>query len=426
MYTCYRLLIGVAFYSLLPFLLIFVLISGRHREGLRQRFGLYPAVLQRKEGPRIWLHAASVGEVQAARAIIAELRSLLPEAEYVLTTMTLHGRKVAEQLLAPDVVCLLAPLDVPGVVGRVVRKLEPDIYVCIETELWPLLLRQLSSSGIQAVQVNGRLSSRAMNRYRRTAFFFKEVLANFHAMAVISETDRQRYLELGAATSRVQVLGNVKYDLRIPVEKEKVRGYFRQILGVEEGMTVFVAGSTHTGEEEMLLPLMTRLAAEGRWIFVIAPRHMRRLSELQEMYRAKRIDFELFSDLRSGRKRRNSVVILDSLGELADLYAAATFIFCGGSLVERNGHNVMEAAIWEKAVFYGPSMGDFHDAAQLLEAAGAGFMIRDAEDLAGRILAFCKTPDLYRQACLRAGQVASAQLGAAGKQAKMIVDCLGS
>jgi 3-deoxy-D-manno-octulosonic-acid transferase len=425
LYTCYRLLIGVAFYSLLPFLLIFVLISGRHREGLMQRFGLYPAVLRSKGGPRIWLHAASVGEVQAARAIIAELRSFLPGAEYVLTTMTLHGRKVAEQLLAPDVVCLLAPLDVPGVVGRVVRKVRPDIYVCIETELWPLLLRQFSSAGITVVQVNGRLSERAMVRYRRTGFFFRRVLANFHAMAVISETDRERYLELGAIASRVQVLGNVKYDLRIPDEKERIRLEFRQILGVEEGMEVFVAGSTHTGEEEMLLPLMTRLAAEGRWLFVVAPRHMRRLAELKEMYRAKAIDFELFSDLRRGKKRCSSVVILDSLGELANLYAAATYVFCGGSLVERNGHNVMEAAIWEKAVFYGPSIGDFYDAVQLLEAAGAGFMVRDAGDLAERILAFRKAPDAYRQACRQAGQVACAQLGAAGKQAKMIVDCLG-
>jgi 3-deoxy-D-manno-octulosonic-acid transferase len=200
---------------------------------------------------------------------------------------------------------------------------------------------------------------------------------------------------------------------------------FRQILGVEEGMEVFVAGSTHTGEEEMLLPLMTRLAAEGRWLFVVAPRHMRRLAELKEMYRAKAIDFELFSDLRRGKKRCSSVVILDSLGELANLYAAATYVFCGGSLVERNGHNVMEAAIWEKAVFYGPSIGDFYDAVQLLEAAGAGFMVRDAGDLAERILAFRKAPDAYRQACRQAGQVACAQLGAAGKQAKMIVDCLG-
>lgn len=424
MYTCYRLLIGAVFYSLLPFLLAFVLISGRHREGLGQRFGLYPTFPRTKGRPRIWLHAASVGEVQAARAVIAELRSLLPRANFILTTMTLHGRKVAQQLLAPDVVCLLAPLDIPGVVGRVVKKIAPDVYVCIETELWPLLLHEIRASGIKAVQINGRLSERAAGRYRRSAFFFRSVLANFHAMAVISETDRQRYLDLGAVASRLQVLGNVKYDLRMPGEPESVRAQLRQILGIEEGSDVLVAGSTHTGEEEMLLPLFMRLAAEDRWLFIVAPRHMQRLDELQAIYTGKAIDFDLFSDLRAGKKRRSTVVILDSLGELANIYAVATCVFCGGSLVPRNGHNVMEAAIWDKPVFYGPSMGDFHDAAQLLEAAGAGFMVRDAEDLSRQILALCKSPDAYHQACLQAGQVARSQLGAARKQAKLIIDCL--
>lgn len=424
MYTCYRLLIGAVFYCLLPFLLAFVLISGRHREGLGQRLALYPAVPWTGGKPRIWLHAASVGEVQAARAIITELRSLLPQAEFILTTMTLHGRKVAERLLAPDVVCLLAPLDVPGIVGRSLRKLAPDVYVCIETELWPLLLREASGRGVRVVQVNGRLSARAAARYRRSCGFFRRVLANFAAMAVISEADRDRYLALGALASRLQVLGNVKYDLRLPDEPERVRAGLRQDLGIEEGLEVLVAGSTHGGEEEMLAPLFQRLAAEGSWLLLVAPRHMERLGELTAMYEARGIAFDLFSRLRNGERRRHAVVILDSLGELADIYAVATYVFCGGSLVPRNGHNIMEAAIWDKAVFYGPSMADFQDAVQILEAAGAGFMVRDAAELAERLQAFRRDPEAYRQACRRAGEAARAQLGAARKQAEMIIEDL--
>ena len=187
MYALYTLIVGLLFYSLLPLLLLFVLITGRHRDGLAERFCLYPALPKETGKERIWLHAASVGEVQAARALIAELRDLRPRAEFVVTTMTLHGRKVAERQLAP-IPCRLAPLDVPGVVGRAVKKFDPDVYVCLETELWPLLLRKAASRGVRVVQLNGRLSAKAAGGYQRWRWFFRRVLAGFTAMAVISES----------------------------------------------------------------------------------------------------------------------------------------------------------------------------------------------------------------------------------------------
>lgn len=424
MYTLYEMIVGLGFYAVLPLALLYVWISGRHREGLAERLGLYRALPRTPGRPRIWLHAASVGEVQAARAIINELHDLLPRAEFVLTTMTLHGREVAKSQLPADTPCLLAPLDVPGVVGRVLDRLAPDAYVCIETELWPLLLHKASRRGVRVVQVNGRLSADSAAGYRRTGFFFRRVLANFDAMAVISEADRARYLALGAVASRLEVAGNVKYDLRLPPEAGQVRERLRQILGIDAETEVLVAGSTHTGEEEMLLALLPRLAADRPFLLLLAPRHIERLGALRELLHARSQGFELFSALRSGGRRRYPLAIVDSLGELAGIYSVADYVFCGGSLVDRNGHNIMEAAIWDKAVCYGPSMGDFRDAVLLLEAAGASFMVRDAVELAERILSFRETPEDYRQACLRAGQVARAQQGAAARQARMIVDCL--
>lgn len=424
MYTLYKMIIGLAFYALLPFSLCYVGLTGRHREGLRQRLGLYPKVPRRAGRPRIWLHAASVGEVQAARAIIDELRRSLPQVEFILTTMTLHGRKVARNQLPADTACLLAPLDVPGVVGRVLDKLAPDAYVCIETELWPLLLHEASKRGIKVVQVNGRLSAGSAAGYQRTAFFFRQVLANFTAMAVISEADRARYLELGAVEKRLQVAGNVKYDLQLPPEPELIREHYRQILGITTATEVLVAGSTHTGEEEMLLPLLSTLSGEQPFLLLLAPRHLQRLEGLQEMLQGRGIGYHLLSDLQAGDQRQYPLVLIDSLGELAEIYAIATYIFCGGSLVERNGHNVMEAAIWDRAVFYGPSMADFRDAVLLLEDAGAGFMVRSAAELAEHIWGCRQDPEVYRQACLRAGQVVRAQQGAAVRQARLIVDCL--
>ncbi len=425
MYTLYSMIIGLGFYLLLPFALLYVGISGRHRQGLGQRLGLYRAIPRSPGRPRIWLHAASVGEVQAARAIVKELQRLLPRVEFILTTMTLHGRKVAEDQFPQDVICLLAPLDVPGVVGRVLTKLAPDVYVCIETELWPLLLHTASDRGVKVVQVNGRLSAGSVAGYMRTGFFARRVLENFSRMAVISEADCKRYLALGAVAERLEIAGNVKYDLQLPSEPERVRNRLRRILGVGGETEVLVAGSTHTGEEEMLLPIIPRLSADRPIVLLLAPRHLKRLTGLREMLRGKGIPYNLFSELRAGGQRRHSLVIVDSLGELAEIYSVATYVFCGGSLVARNGHNIMEAAIWDRAVFYGSSMADFHDAVLLLESVGAGFMVRDAEDLAVRIQGCRNNPEPYHQACLRAGQVARAQQGAAARQARMIVNCLG-
>jgi 3-deoxy-D-manno-octulosonic-acid transferase len=424
LYTLYSMIIGLGFYLLLPFALLYVWLSGRHREGLTERLGLYRAIPRITGRPRIWLHAASVGEVQAARAIMTELHRLLPKAEFILTTMTLHGRKVAHNQLRGEAACLLAPLDVPGIVTRVLDKLAPDVYVCIETELWPLLLHAAARRGVRVVQVNGRLSAGSVAGYKKTGLFFRKVLANFSAMAVISEADRERYLQLGAVDGRLQVAGNVKYDLRLPAEPELVRQRLRQILGIDDETEVLVAGSTHTGEEELLLPLLPRLGVDRPFLLLVAPRHLQRLGGLQEMLYGKGIGFHLFSELAATGRRRHSLVLIDSLGELAEIYSVATYVFCGGSLVERNGHNIMEAAIWGRAVLYGPSMADFQDAVLLLESVGAGIMVKDAAELAGRIEGFRSDPQAYRQACLRAGEIARKQQGAAVKQAKMIVDCL--
>jgi 3-deoxy-D-manno-octulosonic-acid transferase len=422
LYALYALIVGLLFYGLLPVLLLYVLITGRHREGLGERFGLYPALPKDRGKARIWLHAASVGEVQAARALIAELRDLLPRVEFVVTTMTLHGRKVAERQLAP-IPCRLAPLDVPGIVGRVVKKFDPDVYVCLETELWPLLLRETALRGVRVVQLNGRLSAKAASGYQRWRWFFRRVLACFTAMAVISEADRERYLALGADPSRLQVLGNVKYDLRLPEKPERVREGFTRTLAVDAATRVLVLGSTHGGEEEMLLPLL-RMLTEARWLVVVAPRHLERLDALQGMLTEQGVAFDRFSGLRQGDRRRQPVVILDSLGELASLYSIADYVFCGGSLVPRHGHNLMEAAIWDKVVFHGPSMDDFHDAAQVLEAAGGGFVVGSGDELGERILHFERHPELYRLACQRAGEAARAQLGAARRQAALVAGCL--
>jgi len=425
LYIFYQVITCTLFLLIFPFFWVFSFVSGRHRDGLGQRLGVYPELNKKAEGNvRIWLHASSVGEVQAARAIIPEIRRLLPGADFVLSTMTVQGRLVAEKFLGKDVTCVLAPLDVPLIVDRSLAAIDPDLYVCIETELWPLILKKIVQRGRQLALVNGRMSKSSYGSYRKIRRFMARILVHFEQMAVISSADRERYVGLGMDPGRVQVLGNVKYDLALPPDQTAVTARYRSLLGIESGCEVLIAGSTHGNEEEQLLSLLDDGLEKGRQLLILAPRHLERLPQLRLMLEQKGYHFDLFSDLEKGQVRQADLVLVDCMGELAMLYSVADYVFCGGSLVLRGGHNVMEVALWSKAVFYGPNMSDFRDATVMLEEAGAGFMVRDAFALKEKIEFFREHQQEYSLACRRAGELARAQQGAARKQAEMVVSLL--
>jgi 3-deoxy-D-manno-octulosonic-acid transferase len=422
LFVLYRIVVGLLFYCCLPILLLLVILSGKHREGLKQRFGFYPQFSgSDRDKKTVWVHAASVGEVQAARAVIGELRTRLPSASFVLTTMTVHGKRTAESQLERDVSCLLAPLDVPWIVSRVVRKIKPDMYICIETELWPLLLKALSRRKVQICLVNGRMSERSFRSYLKMEWLLQKVLKLFDRMAVISEKDRERYVRLGADLRSITVEGNVKYDLAIPEKSEDIQKYYKKILeiGHEE---VIIAGSTHTGEEELLLSLYRNLGKEKPILFVIAPRHVERTQDIEKILLSEKISYQLFSDLKREGERSESLILIDTMGELAHLYSVADFVFCGGSLVDKGGHNLMEAALWHKAVFFGPSIEDFQDAAELLESVNGGFKIKNIADLEQKLHYFRDHPDEYRKACRYARAIAIKQQGCSGRQIDFILN----
>jgi len=424
LYTLYQLLLTLLFYLLLPFALVYVLITGKHREGVHQRLGLYGRLPEKSSKPRIWLHAASVGEVHAADILITELRKAIPEAEYVVTTMTIHGRKLAVEQLSGDVICKLAPLDVPGIVGRVISNIDPDIYVCLETELWPVLLRSLKNRSVPIVLANGRMSDRSVSSYQKHAWLFQQVVENFSVLTMISEADRQRYLSLGIGPREVVVTGNLKYDRKLPADPEAVRAGCRNTLFIGKNTDVFLCGSTHTGEENILLPVYKALKMSGELVWIIAPRHLDRLQQVETMLEEHGVRFDRFSALKNGKQRQHDVVIVDLFGELFELYSIATFVFCGGSLVERNGHNILEPAMWGRTVMYGPSMGDFRDAVEMMDAQGAGLPVTGGRAVFDKISYFRNHREEYQLLCERAGQVARSQQGAAKRQAELVASLL--
>ena len=415
---------GTASYFLLLFTAPLIrVLGGRYGFGLDQRLGRYPGQADGKITPCVWLHAASVGEVQAAGILIRELTVRHGRFRCVLTTMTEQGYRVARDLLPETVACLMAPLDLPPAVRRAIRSIRPDLYICMETELWPVMLMETARAGIPMLLLNGRMSERSFMRYRRIRGLMAPLLGQFAGLGVIAADDARRFRELGVPSRRIQVTGNIKYDLRIR-EKETIRDRYRRELDLG-GEVVFVAGSTHSGEEEQLLDVHRRLCdGQQRPVtWIVAPRHLERLPEVERLLDRAGLAYDLFSVARdSGRKSR--IILVDSMGELADLYAAADLVFCGGSLVDRGGHNVMEAARWGVPVYFGPSMKDFRDAASLLRTAGAGFEVADGRALATLMLAHLADPERYRAIGRAAAAAAAAQRGAARRQAGMALALL--
>jgi 3-deoxy-D-manno-octulosonic-acid transferase len=427
LYGLYQLLGWLTFIIVFPFFLVYSLCTGRYREGLGQRFGFLGVAGQKQnQAMTIWLHGASVGEVLLARILIKELAKILPKADFVLSTMTEQGMLVARKPAEVNVRCIYAPLDLVGMVGRPIQKIRPALYICLETELWPAFLLKAKKAGVKLVLLNGRLSERSFQRYQLVKGFMTGILSSFSMISVVQLSDAKRYMILGAEPGKVRVLGNAKFDQNMESLALESEEKYRSWLNLRPGQPLLVAGSTHTGEEEMLLSVFLDLKkATGMQdlIWVVAPRHLQRLNEVEGMLKQKQVPFERLSDVKV-TERKADTVLVDSVGDLAGLYSVASYVFCGGSLVERGGHNIMEAAILGKPVFYGPSMRDFSDAAELLESVGAGFPVSGPEALTEAILYFMNHPEEYDTASRRAREIAATQQGAARKQALLVKEVL--
>ena len=427
LYTLYQLFGWLFFIVIFPFACVFVGLSGKHRQGLRQRFGYVEDVQLDEDKPvRIWLHAASVGEIQVAKALISEIKKQLPEASIVVSTGNRHGMAVASQLLPEDVPCFFAPLDLIGIVNRTLKTIRPTIYVCLETELWPNIIRQAQQHGAKLFLLNGRLSENSFAGYRKIKGFMSDLLSCFTKISVIQGGDAKRFRGLGADPSSIRILGNAKYDQSITQTDHNLAEHYRQMLNIHRQQPVLVTGSTHTGEEAMLVEVFRALQQRlPDLVWVIAPRHLRRLTEVETLFAEQGIASMRLRQIQE-QGRSSDVVLVDTMGELAGIYSIATYVFCGGSLVDRGGHNVLEAATWGIPVFYGPHMADFSDAKALLEAENAGFCVKNAQELTRLLLYFIEKPEEYAVAGRGALKVASRQQGSAKKQVALIKEDLHS
>ena len=383
MYLLYSLALVCYAILLAPRLLYDAVRHGKYIGTLGERWGRLPASINPHRVRSIWIHAVSVGEVLATGALIPALRERYPDHPIWLSTTTQTGRAAATGLDGVDGLFYF-PFDVSPVVARVLDRVRPQLFVMVDTELWPNLLRHCELRGVKTVLVNGRISDRSYPRYRLVRPFFRHVLAGVDRCCAQSEESGRRLIDLGAPPTRVTVTGNLKFDT-LPVPDSRSRlvcdGVLRAFR-IAEGRTVVMAASTHPGEETPVLEAFVRIRrAHPTALLVVAPRHPERCGDVTALAAGHGLETVRRSDLPVDGEPRAAVVVLDTVGELATLFQIATVVFLGGSLVPAGGHNVLEPAAWGKPVVFGPHMENFAEIAELFLTNRAACQIRSADAL---------------------------------------------
>lgn len=366
--------------------------------GLAQRLGHMEPGLPPE--PRCWIHAVSVGEAVAAAPLVEAMRARWPRLAVVMTTATPTGARVVQERLGGLVTHRYFPVDLPGAVRRALDAVRPRLFVGMETELWPNFYRALGARDIPAIMANGRISDRSYRGYRRIRFAIAPMLAGVSAFGMQTQRDAERIVALGAAADRVVVTGTLKADVEPPVDDAAAR--WSQLLGLEAGDPVWVAGSTHRGEDEAVLrAFRTAGAGVERLRLVLAPRHPERVPEVERLVAQHGLPAVRRSTLPATPPAgtpvgARPVVLVDTVGELAGIYAAADVVFVGGSLVPVGGHNVLEPALRRRPVLFGPHVANFRESADLLLEAGAAVVVTDAEDLGRRVAELLAAPERRR------------------------------
>lgn len=389
MYWLYSLGLAAFFVGGLPVFLAQAILRGKYRRGLPERLGRVPAWAGAV--PPVWLHAVSVGEVMAATPLARELTGRRPDLPLLLSTVTDTGRRVAEQRL-PAKQFVFFPLDFGWAVGRALDRLRPRLVLLTETELWPNFLAACAGRGIPVVVINGRISPRSFPRYRLVRGWFGRVLSDVRLFCMQSTQDAERILLLGAPADRVRVVGNLKYDLPILGPAPDVAGV-RARLALPPDRRLIVAGSTHRGEDEVLLQAFLDLRRSREDLcLLLAPRHPERLDEVERLVRRAGLTWVRRSQLPAKPLDGASVILLDTMGELAILYAAATVVFIGGSLIPHGGQNMLEPAAVGRPVLHGPHMGNFAEMRDLFRQAGAAIQVEDGIGLGEKLAALLDDP----------------------------------
>jgi len=387
-YWVYNALATVLLLIGLPFLPVLCLLGKRYSMGVGQRLGFYGREVRGAVNHTrpVWIHGASVGEVLSAGRLVEEIRKRFPGRKIVVSAFTTTGYETARRVIS-DAAVIFFPLDHPWIVKRALSAVDPSVVVFLETEIWPNMLRLAHRRGTPTLLLSGRFSPRSFNKYSSLSWFFRGVLRNFASMGMQSEEDASRAKRLGADPEKVFVTGNLKLVgsgngfAHDPVISESV-----DLKRKSDGRRLLVAGSSHRGEEEILLDAFRCLKESFPDLqMVLAPRHPQRFPEVERLLRAKGMEFQKKSQSNGRSFLMEDICFLDTLGDLQEFYALGDIAFVGGSLVDAGGHNLLEPARVHKPVLFGPHMAHFAAIAEEMKAKGGGVEVRGVEDLVREI-----------------------------------------
>jgi 3-deoxy-D-manno-octulosonic-acid transferase len=428
MYLLYSFLTLVVFVLVSPYFLYQAIRYNKYIGSLSQRLGYLPVSLNVDGEESIWIHAVSVGEALTARALAADLKERYPRLRLYLSTTTIAGQHVARRSLQHVDAVFYFPFDWAFIVKRTLNIVRPRVFVMMETEIWPNLLRLCRARGVKTVLINGRISSRSYPRYRIIRPFFRRVLADVDRFCMQSDESARRIIELGADASKVTVTGSLKFDsLELPavVSHGKPRARVLRFFRLSPSRLVLVAGSTVKGEEPAVLKAFSRLkGASPSAMVILAPRQPERFGEVERLARDAGFVTARRSDLPIDTEPRADVVVLDTIGELAQLYQVATVVFVGGSLVDHGGHNILEPAVFGKPIMFGPHMQNFKEIVDAFLANDAAVQVGSERELEQAMISLATDPVRRAKLGAAARALVEANRGAKGKTLAVIADLL--
>ena len=431
MFWLYNVLWLLVFPAVILYLALRRSLTGKYRQNLGPRLGVGLKALTRPiRGEVIWVHALSVGEVLSVVSLVHTLRKEFPNYKILISTTTESGQHVARQKLTSlDCHFLYMPLDFWWLMQRTVKSIGASLFVLVETDLWPNLFWCLARAATPIILVNGRLSNRSFPRYRLWRSFFSQAFNTIDVFSMQSQEDARRVEMLGVEVAKIRVTGNLKFDQPMVKNAAQEREeLIRELEWIQPSLT-WVAGSTHPGEEDIILRVYSRLRQEvSDLCLILAPRNQQRFEEVFKLALQSGWQTLLRSQLDAGKGRgaQMDVLILDTIGELAHFYSLGDFAFVGGSLVPLGGHNPLEAVQRGLPVVFGPHMENFRDIASILTESGGGFQIADENKLFAQLRAWLTEPAVAKEQGQKAQQALQLHQGAVGRNLEVIRSILGT
>lgn len=397
----YGILSSLIFYISLPFYFAERVLH-KKSAGWKEKFALQNMPIVPKDKV-IMVHGVSVGEVIALENLAKQIKTNFPEYKLVVTTGTKTGQEIAHKKFdeIADYITYF-PFDIPCCTDKFLNKLNPSVVLIAETEIWPNFAYSCKKKNIPLVIINGRISDSTFKTYKLAGLFFKQVFKNFSSFLMQSSEDANKVLELGAEKSKVEIMGNLKFD----IQKKDA-----DIDLGQHGYRVIIAGSTHKGEDEIILKAFSNLKKDYTDIkLLIAPRHLQRVPNVEALVK----DTELSYGLRSYNDnfKEKEIIILDTLGELGKMYSICDFAFIGGSFNKTGGHNPLEAVIYNKPALSGPSTHNFKDIYEILGRTNAGKVVKNPEELENSMKKLLEDKEFYTKASKDCETVFAAQQGA--------------